>query len=327
VAGFATALTLFTPAQTQPGQPFILAGTFQPTGNQPVTTGQFAQSLTLFTPGQTQPAESFILAGAYIPVPASPPPPPSPPSPPPAPPPGPPSPPSPPPAPPPSPASPAPLPLPPLTAQTSLQQILPAYVYKQYDDDENVTAFFQAYNTTAQQYLTWFVTVNLPIYPGLYAPLLDWVAQGLYGLTRPSLPIGVQRGIGPLNTYQPNTLQPNQYIITGTVTDFTVNDDYFKRIITWHFFKGDGFTFSISWLKRRVMRFLIGVNGTAPNIDNVYPVSVSFNENNSILITVFNSPTYTNITPGAAQVFQIAVSSGALMLPFQFIFNVAISTL
>lgn len=296
MAGFASSLTLFTPAQTEPATSFILTGIFVPTAAPPINPGAFAQSLKLFTPAQALVAASFILAGTFVPV-LPPPPPPTPPA----------------------------FQIPPTLNPTSLTQILPAYVYKQFNDDPNVAAFFQAYNTTAQNYMDWFTNINLPIYTGLLSPLLDWVAQGLYGLTRPSLPYGVATGVGYPNTYMGNAFMPNQFLTTGTVTDFTVNDDYFKRIITWHFFKGDGFVFDISWLKRRVMRFLIGTNGTSPNIDSTYPISVQFTTGNNVLITIFNLAVFTNITPGAAQIFQAAVASGAVMLPFQFSFSVSIS--
>ena len=44
--------------------------------------------------------------------------------------------------------------------------------------------------------------------------------------------------------------------------DPAVTDDVFKRILTWHFYKGDGKNFSVRWLKRRIWRFLQGANGT-----------------------------------------------------------------
>src|SRR5215472_11594549 len=43
--------------------------------------------------------------------------------------------------------------------------------------------------------------------------------------------------------------------------------------------KGDGRYFNIPWLKRRVKRFLIGVNGSSPHIDNTDDISISFGPN------------------------------------------------
>jgi hypothetical protein len=208
---------------------------------------------------------------------------------------------------------------------TTLTQVLKAYVYKQYEDDQNIQAFNASFNTIAQQYMTFLVGLNLPVYTQLTGSLLDWIAQGLYGIARPSLQFGGVTGVGPLNTYGPNTagIGLNVFLTTGSITNFNVNDDIFKRIITWNFFKGDGFYYSIPWLKRRVMRFLTCPNGTATNIDNTYPVSVKYGSGNTVLITI-------SVTPGdassllVADIFQAAVASGVLQLPFQYSFTVSV---
>ena len=210
-------------------------------------------------------------------------------------------------------------------APTTLAGILPAYVFEEYADDVNIQAFFSAFNGIAQQYQNWFNQVNLPIYtqPQIAGSLLDWVAAGIYGIERPSLPYGNVTGIGPLNTWGMNAYVLNTFSTSGVINDFTTTDDIFKRIITWFFFKGDGQQFSIGWLKRRIMRFLIGSAGTSPNIDNTYPISVTFGEGNSVAITITLS-SGAPITLLTAQVFQAAVQSGAVSLPFQFSFSVAI---
>ena len=209
--------------------------------------------------------------------------------------------------------------------QTTLQQIIPAYVYQQYSDDDNIQAFNSAYNILAQAYLDWFNDTPLPIYTdgAIYDSLLDWVAAGVYGLIRPSLPSGRIVGIGALNTWALNTLAMNTIRITGSVSDPITTDDTFKRVITWFFFKGDGQNFSVPWLKRRVMRFLIGSAGTAPNIGETYPVSVSFGAGNAVTITI-TLTSASGITLAIAQIFQAAVQSAAISLPFQFAFSVVI---
>lgn len=208
-------------------------------------------------------------------------------------------------------------------APTCLQGIIPAYVYQQYSDDANIQAFNSSYNAYAQVYLNWFNTIELPIYTGLSGSLLDWVANGVYGIYRPSLPYGIVQAVGPLATWEPGTYLLASYTTTGQVQDFTTTDDIFKRIITWYFFKGDGQNFSVTWLKRRIMRFLIGINGVAPNIDNTYPISVAFGVSNSVSIQITLTTDYP-ITLATAQVFQAAVASGAVSLPFQFTFSVSI---
>ena len=85
----------------------------------------------------------------------------------------------------------------PPSAPTSLQHLRTsssvgagAYLYEQYSDDDNVRAFFEAYNIIAEEYVEWFATVALPYWPGLSNGLLDWVANGLYGIYRPTLTFG-----------------------------------------------------------------------------------------------------------------------------------------
>src|ERR1035437_1654445 len=92
---------------------------------------------------------------------------------------------------------------------TSLQKILPAYVYQQYSDDDNIQAFNSAFNGVAQNYLDWFNSINLPIYTGsqIAGPLLDWVAEGIYGLRRPALPYGQTSSIGLIGSWMPNTIE------------------------------------------------------------------------------------------------------------------------
>lgn len=204
----------------------------------------------------------------------------------------------------------------PPSAPTAPTSVIPAYPYEEYRDDDNVSSFFYAYNILAQQYLNWFNTVNLPVYTGLSGALLDWVAQGLYGIARPSLASGQIFGVGPLATWELANWVLASFTSTGSIQNPTVTDDIFKRIITWFFFKGDGQQFCTTWLKRRIMRFLTCANGTAPNIDNTYPVSVAFNGSGSITITITLTDA-DGIPLSIAQVFQTAVQIGVLSFPFQ----------
>ena len=65
------------------------------------------------------------------------------------------------------------------TSNNTLQAIIPAYVYQQYADDDDIQAFNSAYNNTAQSYLNWFTGIELPIYTSstINGALLDWVAR------------------------------------------------------------------------------------------------------------------------------------------------------
>jgi hypothetical protein len=166
----------------------------------------------------------------------------------------------------------------PINPHNTACEVIPSYLYQEYSDDDDLQAFVAAYNTMAQQYVEWFCEIGLPVYTGLSGLLLDWIAQGIYGISRPILPTGVFRNFGtynsaPYNRFYYNEFNPNAPLNAHSGFQ-AVTDDIFQRIITWHFFKGDGKNFSISWLKRRIQRFLYGVNGTAPNIDQTYRISV-----------------------------------------------------
>ena len=165
---------------------------------------------------------------------------------------------------------------------TGLTNVIPSYLYQEYSDDDNLQEFVQAQNQCQQDYVDTFNALNLPIYTGpvVQGDLLDWVGTGLYGMSRPALNTGQPVIMGPLNTWGPNWLFPNWGIPpTAVSVKFGLNmiqqlsvgqivltdDDLYRRILTWHFFKGDGNYFSTHWLKRRVWRFLYGKDGIAPS--------------------------------------------------------------
>jgi hypothetical protein len=207
--------------------------------------------------------------------------------------------------------------------QTSSCTIVPSYLYEQYYDDEDLQAFVSTYNTMAQQYASWFCDINLPVYtqPQIAGPLLDWVAEGLYGFPRPTLASGAISVIGPLNTWMLNRkdLTLNTSITTGGISIFATTDDIYKRLLTWQYYTGDGTQYSIRWLKRRIMRFLLGTNGTDPPVANTSPVSVVINTASGVTITI---ATGGNVTMANATIFKAAVDSAVLDLPFQFTFIV-----
>lgn len=240
----------------------------------------------------------------------------------------------------------------PINAPASVQGTIASYLYDEYNDDDNLQAFVNAYNAMAQQYVDWFNQINLPIYTGQYinGPLADWVMSYLYGLVRPALPSGFDKLLGPLNTWAPNTIPLNALKKLDNQTFYATTDDIYKRILTWLFYKGDGKYFSIRWLKRRVVRFLNGVNGTAPNVDQTYQVSVGFGKGNICYINILGSkrqvtggailnrfalnqvrPNQLNtiyfdipVSPFAA-VLKTAIDSGVCELPFQYTFIVSIT--
>jgi hypothetical protein len=211
--------------------------------------------------------------------------------------------------------------------QPLLSATIPAYVYKQYADDDDIQAFFAAYNAATQTYVDWFSSVNLPFYPALTGDLLDWVAEGLYGLPRMSLAQTTSGALGPLNTEELNTATLNSFT-PPSITYYTLTDDVFKRILTWNFYKGDGKRFNMMWLKRRIMRFLLGANGLDVNPND--PSFVIGTENtqaigvqvaSGVLTVSINQPyisSLVQLAPGIIEIFNAAFTGGVLELPLQY---------
>lgn len=219
-----------------------------------------------------------------------------------------------------SPIGPRPLGAWPPFGPVTVQKVIKAYPYEQYEDDDNVTAFFDAYNVYAQAYLDYLNNLNLPVYTNgnISGALLDWVALGLYGIARPVLPIGTGLpALGPPNTWTANQLPLNTATVAVEETFFLTTDDIFKRIITWAFYKGDGKTFNLRWLKRRINRFLNGYNGTDVVNDSTYDISV--------VPTAPKAWTITLATTQVSTIFKAAVVAGILELPFQIDWTVTLT--
>ena len=203
-----------------------------------------------------------------------------------------------------------------------LTQVLPSYLYQQYTQDpynEDLQAFFTAYNNTSQEYLDNTNNLRLPIYTIQSFPLLDWTAYAIYGALRPSL--GSPAQFSPLGVYDTvpyDTTAYTQNIVTGTNNYYIVNDDIFKRILTWNFYKGDGFQYTTGWLKRRIKRFLLGIDGVNFSIEDTYEISVVYDSNNVITISI---PNYI-----IAPIFVSALESGVLNLPFEYSYVINVSS-
>jgi len=163
---------------------------------------------------------------------------------------------------------------------TGLLQDIPMYLYQEYSDDDDLQGYIEAVNDEQQNFVDTFNALNLPIYTGpiVHGALLDWVGEGVYGMPRPWLTTGVHVLVGPLNTWGCGITQMAElplvyeemlpainmiyqvmpYPITATT------DDIYRRVLSWHFYKGDGKYFNLRWLKRRVWRFCYGMDGTGP---------------------------------------------------------------
>lgn len=201
---------------------------------------------------------------------------------------------------------------------TSVQQTIPAYAYTQYNDDDNITSIFAAFNAYVQAYIGWFNNINLPNYTtgAVVGALLNWVGAGLYGYPRPSLPSTGSPRRGPIDTFTINTLPINGATPARTSVYYATTDDVYKRCLTWHFFKGDGRQFTNRWLKRRVARFLFGPNGKNYTGDT-HLISIAPTAPRAWTITIPPSP--------SATVFKEAVAAGILELPFEIAWTVTIT--
>jgi hypothetical protein len=208
----------------------------------------------------------------------------------------------------------------PLPGPTTLQSVIKSYLYVQFNDDDHLLAMVEAYNAYAQSYIDYLNALNLPIYTSdpVSGALLDWVGTNLYGYPRPGIPIAGKAGEGPYNTYQFNSLTINGDTL-GQPSSFTpASDDVYRRVLTWHFYKGDGHQFTTPWLKRRITRFLNGPNGTdiLPGAQT-YDVSVTFTGPRAAVITLANTP--------IAAIFQALAEAGILELPFQIDWTINLS--
>lgn len=227
----------------------------------------------------------------------------------------------------------------------ALAKILKSYVYEEYADDDDIQAFAKVFNDMSQDYLDTVNELGLPVYTQdpVSGALLDWVAEGLYGLKRPVLPTVTVGPSGPFGSVVFGAMLLDGYA-PGSASDiYYTNDDIFRRVITWHFFKGDGKIFNIRWLKRRVMRFLFGEDGVNFNVDQTYRISVILGVDGEVNIRIINvlrtvtggsyfngsllgelvfdgleSTVETFPTIPAAYLLQQAFASGALEFPFQF---------
>jgi len=191
-----------------------------------------------------------------------------------------------------------------------LQKILQSYPYLQYSDDANIQAFFDAYNALTQSYLQWFNSTPLGVYtnPAINGPLLDWVAQGLYGITRPVFATTTSLYLAGVNSDAVDTIPVDGFVYSSSGTAIVATDDFYKRYLTWFLYLGDGRYFNTHVLRMKVARFLFGVNGTDVTLSQAQAVSIT---ESGMTLTITIPPST------AATYFQQAFESGILAFPFQ----------
>ena len=242
---------------------------------------------------------------------------------------------------------------PPWWTPTALQSKIPSYLFVEYNDDDNLQAFVDTFNSMSQGYLDWFNSTPLSVYtsPSISGALLEWVAQGIYGVSRPYLPSGQSRAYGPLGTVVLGAQELGTRRSIGPSTYYATSDDVFKRILTWNLYRGDGLVYSTRWLKRRIARFLYGTNGTDLGANYTQQISISYGLNNQVNIDIVDGrrkvvggailgrdrlgrnrlgsvkTTFTSFPPVPnASILQAAVQAQVLKLPFEYTYVVNVQT-
>lgn len=228
-----------------------------------------------------------------------------------------------------------------------LTTVVPTYVYGEYSDDPDIQAFFAAVNSQGQGYVDWFVNTPLSVYTSdaISGPLLDWVGAGIYGITRPSLSTLSSRSYGDYNSIPYNTQPFNSRRHVNSGTAQMATDDLYKRTLTWYTYLGDGRQMSVQWLRRRVARFIYGVNGADVTADDFWKISIV--QPSVAFSAAYGQPPYNTqaynsrknrmipaahalqiiLPPGQiSQQFQTLLNAGYLALPFQVDFTVLISS-
>jgi hypothetical protein len=227
-----------------------------------------------------------------------------------------------------------------------LASVVETYVYSEYADDPDIQAFFAGVNTTAQGYVDWFRQTPLSVYtsPNINGPLLDWIGQGIYGISRPVISTLMSRSYGAYNTVPYNTLAygVRKHVSSGTAQ--AASDDIYKRTLTWYTYLGDGRQMSIQWLRMRVARFIFGANGSDIPVEDSFQISIARSStgfSGAFGSAAYNTQAYNTrktrnnlaarsitITVPAgqnSQIFQALVNEGYLALPFQVRFTVIVA--
>lgn len=215
-------------------------------------------------------------------------------------------------------------------AQVPLTQVILSYLYQEYQDDDDLQAFVNSYNSITQGYLDWFNNTPLSVYtsPNISGPLLDWIGQGLYSISRPVISNFTSRSYGSYNTSPYNTLAYNARSKITSGSSSLASDDIYKRTLTWHTYLGDGRQMSVIWLRRRVARFLYGVDGTdIPDISLLHNVSItraSTGYMGSFSSSPYNTQVYNTRASKknlSARSLQIRIPSGVISSQFKSIFD------
>jgi hypothetical protein len=191
--------------------------------------------------------------------------------------------------------------------------------------------------------LQWFLQTPLSVYtsPNISGPLLDWIGQGIYGIPRPTITSVTSTSTAGYDTAPYNTATYGARKVKNTGTATVVDDDIYKRVLTWHLYLGDGRQMSVMWMRRRIARFIFGANGEDIPADDFQKISITQSATSfaaALGTQIYNTQAYNtrvgkqNLTRHAIQIgvpngavgekFQLLLSQGDLAFPFQLKFSV-----
>ena len=208
-----------------------------------------------------------------------------------------------------------------------------AYPYVQYNDDPNTNAFFTAYNQLAAGYLQWFQQNCLGIYINKSGALLDWIGANLYGIPRPTIGTLSTSIRGAMGTAYMGKFTMGMLSVQQSGTASQLNDDIYKRLLTAYLFLGDGKQMSIPWMRRRIARFLFGVNGSDATVEDQQQVSITrphlppVGAMGSATMGIGAMGLFNTDTGLTKRTYAITIPSSAAAMAMQQIFNAGISIL
>lgn len=196
--------------------------------------------------------------------------------------------------------------------------LLGPYRFYQDRDKDDIKAFYDVYNEIANEYYTEYQSLILGLYtsPAINGTLLDFTALGIYGYLRPKMVMyTLENPEGDYNSFAYNTTPYNQVEAYSVSNISYLSDDWFKRVLTWNIYTGDGSQFTMTWLKRRLKRFFEREGENTTPIDS---------DTSSYSVTVNNGTFTLNITTDDEDLltfFQLGVEQNILHLPYTYSFK------
>ncbi len=176
-----------------------------------------------------------------------------------------------------------------------LQTTIPAVAYQEYIDDLNVVAFFDSYTALSQDYLNYSNSTPLSVWSNaaIAGPLLDWIGQGIYGISRPVFSSLVRKFRAGINALPLNSVALNSGKLFQSGTATLATDDYYRRVLTWWLYVGNGRQFNVEVLRLKVARFIYGVDGTDVTLSQAQTIHI---EPQGVLSPI--NPTLSSISGG-----------------------------